>query len=97
ITVIDNPLSDPCVLNNPLVTGQFGLKFYAGAPIITPDGFVIGTLCIIDKKQRYINEDQKVILAEIASIVMDYVTLRLKGTGDVENNARAQDTACFLQ
>jgi GAF domain-containing protein len=76
VTVVDQPLNDVCTLANPLVTGSFGLRFYAGAPIITPNGYCIGTLCIVDKKQRYITEDQKDLLADIASIVMDYVLVR---------------------
>lgn len=76
-TVIERPLEDPCVLSNPLVTGSFGLRFYAGAPIQTPDGYNIGTVCVVDKKQRYLTEAQKAMLQDIADIVMDQLEGRL--------------------
>jgi GAF domain-containing protein len=76
-TVIERPLEDPCFRSNPLVKGNFGLRFYAGAPIRTPDGHNIGTLCIVDKKQRYLTEAQKALLADLAAIVMDQLEGRL--------------------
>lgn len=78
VTVFDRPLEEACLLANPLVTGQFGLRFYAGAPLKTRNGFNIGTLCIVDKKQRYITEAQKSILEDLASIVMDQLECRLE-------------------
>jgi GAF domain-containing protein len=78
ITVFERPLEEACLLSNPLVTGQFGLRFYAGAPLKTRDGFNIGTLCMVDKKQRYITEAQKSILQDLASIVMDQLECRLE-------------------
>ncbi|MFC5270293.1 GAF domain-containing protein [Adhaeribacter terreus] len=77
VTVFDRPLEEACLLSNPLVTGQFGLRFYAGAPLKTRDGYNIGTLCIVDKKQRYITEAQKSILQDLASITMDQLDCRL--------------------
>src|SRR5688572_16439291 len=50
VTVFENPLEEPCLLANPLVNGKFGLRFYAAAPLVTRDGFAIGSLCIVDKK-----------------------------------------------
>ncbi|HYF04392.1 MAG TPA: GAF domain-containing protein, partial [Patescibacteria group bacterium] len=76
VTVFDNPQSEPCLMANPLVTGEFGLQFYAGAPIQTRDGFNIGTLCLVDKKKRYINKDQQKILKDFAAIVMDMLEYR---------------------
>lgn len=78
ITVFDRPLEEPCLMSNPLVSGEFGLRFYAGAPLKTRDGYNIGTLCIVDKKQRYITEAQKTILTDMASIVMDQLECRLE-------------------
>ena len=49
---------DPRSLANPLVAGDFGLRFYAGVPLTTDDGHNLGTLCIIDKEARPIDESQ---------------------------------------
>jgi two-component sensor histidine kinase len=64
-------------LANPLVAGEFGLRFYAGVPLRTSDGFNLGTLCVIDKAPRPITEDQIADLQDLASVVMDQIELRL--------------------
>jgi PAS domain S-box-containing protein len=77
VTVYENALIEPCLLSNPNVAGNFGLRFYAGAPITTPDGFRIGTICIIDKKPREFSKDESVVLEGLAKIVMDAIEIRL--------------------
>jgi PAS domain S-box-containing protein len=77
VTVFENAPEEPCLLTNPNVAGSFGLKFYAGAPITTPDGFRIGTLCVIDKTPRLFDQDSREILESLAKIVMDEIDLRL--------------------
>jgi len=69
--------TDPNALANPLVAGDFGLRFYAGAPLRTRDGFNLGTLCVIDRAPRPITEDQIADLQDLASVVMDQIELRL--------------------
>lgn len=77
IYLVENAIEDPRCLANPLVCGEFGLRFYAAAPLQTQDGYNIGNLCIIDKAQRYINKEQKEMLQELAGIVVDEMELRL--------------------
>jgi len=62
---------------NPLVTGSFGLRFYAAAPLRTPDGFNIGTLCAIDQKPRHLSDEEGAILAKLASVVMSQLEFEL--------------------
>jgi len=77
IYVIEDAQTDLRCLENPLVAGDFGLKFYAAAPLTTKDGHNLGTFCIMDKKPRSITENQKIILQQMAEIVMDEMELRL--------------------
>lgn len=77
VYLVDDARNDPRCLTNPLVTGAFGLQFYAAAPLKTHDGHKLGTLCIIDKKKRYINTEQQALLAQMADIVMHEMELRL--------------------
>jgi len=77
VTVFENAPEEPCLLVNPNVAGSFGLKFYAGAPLTTYDGFRIGTLCVIDKTPRPFTKDDEAILEGLAKIVMDEIELRL--------------------
>ncbi len=69
--------TDPRSLANPLVAGEFGLRFYAGVPLRTSDGYNLGTLCVIDKEVRPIDQSQIDELKDLASVVMDQMELRL--------------------
>ncbi len=64
-------------LANPLVAGEFGLRFYAGVPLQTSDGYNLGTLCVIDKEPRPITDHQIEDLKDLASLVMDQLEFRL--------------------
>ncbi|HEX8300354.1 sensor histidine kinase [Sphingomonas sp.] len=68
---------DPRSLANPLVAGDFGLRFYAGVPLRTGDGHNLGTLCIIDKEARPIDQGQIDDLKDLASVVMDQMEMQL--------------------
>jgi GAF domain-containing protein len=61
---------------NPLVTGEFGLRFYAGAPILTDDGLAVGTVCIVDKQPREFSESDEVLLQYFARIAIQEIQLR---------------------
>ncbi|WP_166727770.1 ATP-binding protein [Mucilaginibacter gilvus] len=86
VTVFEDALKEPCLMANPNVAGDFGLRFYAGAPLITYDGFLIGTLCIIDKKARSFSEKEKTILAGMATAIMDQVELRLSALDEIDKH-----------
>jgi two-component sensor histidine kinase len=75
--VLSNAAIDARSLANPLVAGDFGLRFYAGVPLRTQDGFNLGTLCVIDKEPRPVNQKQIDDLKDLASVVMDQMELRL--------------------
>ncbi|WP_202923408.1 GAF domain-containing protein [Pontibacter pudoricolor] len=86
--MVENAIEDPRTLANPLVCGEFGLRFYAAAPLCIQDGYNLGTLCIIDKNQRYINREQAEMLHVLAGVVMDEMELRLaarKASSELRN------------
>ena len=92
IYLIEDARNDPRCLSNPLVTSEFGLQFYAAAPLTTKDGYNLGTFCIIDKRQRHINSDQQVMLKQMASIIVDEIELRIISRNLVkEYNARLKE------
>ena len=74
--IINDAIADPRTLANPLVAGEFGLRFYAGAPLTTHDGFNLGTLCVIDQEPREVTEQETKLLVELAQVVVDELELR---------------------
>ncbi|MBW3592455.1 MAG: GAF domain-containing protein [Actinobacteria bacterium] len=75
--IVDDARNDPRTLANPLVAGEFGLRFYAGSPLRTGDGYNLGTLCVIDRKPRALTQEQVAILDDLAALVIDELELRL--------------------
>lgn len=74
--ILTDAKTDPRSLANPLVAGEFGLRFYAGAPLTTQDGFNLGTLCVIDYEPRDVTTGQTQLLTDLAQIVIDELELR---------------------
>ncbi|AKQ47596.1 serine/threonine protein kinase [Rufibacter radiotolerans] len=72
-TVFENAVEEPCLLANPMVTGEFGLRFYEAAPLNTSDGYNIGALCILDKEPRVFSQTDQRILQNLASVVMENI------------------------
>lgn len=75
IMVVEDALDDRRFADNPLVTAAPNIRFYAGAPLRTKQGFNLGTLCVIDRKPRNISERQQHILEDLAAIVVDELEL----------------------
>ena len=75
--IVENAEIDPRTLANPLVAGELGLRFYAGVPLTTPEGFNLGTLNVIDVKPRTFHEEDIEALKDLAAIVVHELELRL--------------------
>ena len=74
--VVPDATCDGRFADNPLVTGQPGIRFYAGAPLRTPDGHRLGTLCVIDTEPREgLTEFESNALVALASLVVDEMEL----------------------
>ncbi|KMQ76721.1 GAF domain-containing protein [Marinobacter subterrani] len=78
--VIENALNDERFADNPLVTGNPSIRFYAGAPLRDRRGHRVGTLCIIDNEPRTFSEQDKATLRDLADMVE-----REFGLGELDN------------
>lgn len=76
VLVVPDATADARFAGNALVTDGPKIRFYAGAPLITPDGFRIGTLCVIDSNTRDLMPGQRALLSDLAALVMDALEFR---------------------
>jgi signal transduction histidine kinase len=86
---------DPIALAHPIVAGQSGLRFYAGAPLTTADGHNVGTICVMDKNPRDFSDEDAATLQQLAEIVIHELELRIatRAAVDQEREGRALESA----
>lgn len=75
--IVPDALEDDRFRQNPLVTGAPGIRLYAAAPLTTPDGFRLGTLCAIDTRPRDLTRSDRQILKDLSAIAVNELELRL--------------------
>ncbi|GJD93158.1 bifunctional diguanylate cyclase/phosphodiesterase [Methylobacterium iners] len=85
LLVIEDATSDERFAKNPFVTGQPGIRFYAGAPLSLRPGVRIGTLCLLDTVPRSFNAAQRQQLQDLAAVVLAHLRLY-----EAERDARQQ-------
>jgi diguanylate cyclase (GGDEF)-like protein len=85
--IVQDASQDERFRNSPLVTGPDGIRFYAGMPLRTPEGFNIGALCAMDIKPRELSEDHLNILRDLARLVVNELELRKLAAVDGQTGA----------
>ncbi|MEJ7691473.1 PAS domain S-box protein [Daejeonella sp.] len=78
IMEVEDATKDERFKNNTLVTGSPDIRFYAGCPLIDEEGYALGTLCVIDRKPRSLNENQKEALNTLSKEVITLIVERRK-------------------
>ena len=73
--VVEDALADPRFRDNPLVTGDPYVRFYAGVPLRVPQGVVLGTLCAIDHQPRALDAEQLQTLRELGDLAVQQLVL----------------------
>lgn len=77
VLVVPDALADERFRTNPLVQGDPHIRFYAGAPLRSPDGHNLGTLCVIDQQPRSFSAEDEQRLRLLAELAMREIELRL--------------------
>lgn len=74
--VVEDAVNDPRFADNPLVTGEPHIRFYAGYPVLGAQGMALGSLCVLDKEPRRLRERELQALRELAEIASDEIRRR---------------------
>ncbi|MDQ8001578.1 MAG: EAL domain-containing protein [Pseudomonadota bacterium] len=96
VLVVENTLLDERFRDNPLVTAEPSIRFYAGAPLLLDGRHAIGSLCLIDRVPRTFSVEQRALLQELAAITVSQIDLQ-RSAGRVDevtwlpNHAQMQD------
>ena len=91
--IVPDTLRDARFADNPLVTGNPHLRFYAGALLETPDGLPLGTICVLDYEPRELDENQKALLRLMAQQIMKLFELRRLNAQERSARERAETDA----
>jgi two-component system, NtrC family, sensor kinase len=75
--IVPDTLQDSRFRENPLVTGEPHIRFYAGAPLINEDGFALGTLCVVDREPRELDDAQKEAINSLGRLALRQMELRM--------------------
>lgn len=84
-TVFEDTHLVPQLLQSPYVSCEGGIRFYAGAPLIMPDGYHIGTVCVIDSEPRLITSRQLQMLVTLSEVIVEKLVLQTR-IKQLENN-----------
>ncbi len=96
IFVVSDASIDKRFADNPLVTVDPQIRFYAGAPLVTPDGYAVGTVCAIDRKPRQLNSEQLRALRALSRQTIAQMELRRNVQQLSETLRRLQHTQASL-
>jgi PAS domain S-box-containing protein len=77
VMVVSDAKSDRRFSDNPIVVGEPNIRFYAGTPLITREGYRIGTLCVFDVKPHQLNKQQKLMLKMLGKQVFSLMEFRI--------------------
>lgn len=97
--IVPDTRNDARFRDNPMVLDEPHIRFYAGAPLINEDGFALGTLCVVDRQPRELDEAQKEALRSLSRLALGQMELRqnLRLLKDALNDRTREEHARELE
>ncbi|WP_316803670.1 GAF domain-containing sensor histidine kinase [Pedobacter nototheniae] len=97
IMVINDTRKDSRFADNPLVSGDTKVIFYAGVPLVNPEGYALGTICVIDHKEKTLNESQINALRILGKQALHQLELRRKMIQLENSNMALSEANSFIE
>lgn len=97
VFTVNNARCDARFSKNPFVVNDPNICFYSGAPLITPEGYALGTICVIDYVPRTLRKEQQQLLQSLSRQVMALLDLRLKAIELRESHSSMKRLKGLLQ
>jgi len=97
LLVVPDATQDERFVQNPMVTGEPRIRFYAGAPLVNPEGAALGALCVIDHVPRTLTKVQEQALGVLSRQVMTHLELRRQTRELVESEGRLRRLAAIVE
>lgn len=94
---VPDATQDARFADNPLVTGDFHLRFYAGVPLVDEKGHALGTICVLDTKEGALDDAQRAALQALGRQIMHLFELRAATRSLNKKNARLRQTAAWFR
>ena len=91
VLIVPDTMQDERFADNPLAASPSGIRFYAGAPLVTPDGYAIGTLCVMDRKPGALSPSQAETLQALSRHVIARMEMRRAASGQALVLASLED------
>jgi len=92
-TVINDTTKENFLINNPIIALEGGIRFFAGVPLKTPEGYNVGVICVCDSEPRDASEEQLDMLGSLSRIVIDKLENRLRYRKTVESHVDLMNIA----
>jgi GAF domain-containing protein len=97
LMIVPDTLEDTRFATNPLVKADPNIRFYAGTPLVTPDGYPLGTLCVLDRTPRELTPEQQQALQALGRQAIAQMELRLTITKLERQQQRYQQAEAKLR